>query len=102
MNGIYRYNEIIEYSDNSIVSKKIHQTKSGSITLFSFDKGQALSPHSAPYDAFVSIMEGNATIVIGGEEYKLNESDNIKMPANVEHSVFANDKMKMLLVMIKD
>lgn len=102
MSDKYKYKDIIEYSDNSVISKKIHQSKSGSITLFSFDKDQGLSPHSAPYNAYVSIIEGKAQINIGGKEYMLEENENIMMPANIEHSLYATEKFKMLLVMIKD
>ncbi len=101
-NKVYKYSDIIEYSENSVISKKIHQSKAGNITLFSFDKGQQLSPHSAPYNAFVSIIEGSARITIGDDEYHLEAGENIMMPANIEHGVYADDKFKMLLTMIKD
>lgn len=102
MSKIYKYNDIIDYSNNSIISKNIHKSKSGSITLFSFDKNQSLSPHSAPYDAYVNVIEGKAKINISGDDYILEKNENITMPANIEHSIIAEEKFKMLLVMIKD
>jgi quercetin dioxygenase-like cupin family protein len=92
----------IEYSTGSIVSKTIYDTKGGTITLFAFGAGQSLSEHSAPFDAFVEIADGEAEIIIGGVSHVLKENDFIKMPANVPHAVKANKNFKMLLIMIKN
>lgn len=92
----------INYSKDSIVSKTLIDKDPGSITVFAFDKGQKLSPHSAPYNAFVYIIEGKVEITIDKEVYKLEEGNSIIMPANIPHAVNAIEKFKMLLVMIKD
>ncbi len=91
----------IEYQDNSVVSKVLLKKQSGNITLFAFDKGEMLSPHSAPYDAVVYNVDGKAEIMIGDNFYTLLEGEMIIMPANITHSVKALEKFKMLLTMIK-
>lgn len=91
----------IEYSKNSIVSQQITKNDVGNITLFAFDKDQQLSEHSAPFDATVLILDGEAEIKIGGTPHVLKTGDIIIMPANIPHAVFAISAFKMLLTMIK-
>jgi quercetin dioxygenase-like cupin family protein len=94
--------EAIEYAADSVVSKMLIKKEAGNLTLFAFDKGQALSEHTAPFDAAVLVLEGKAEIVIGGESFILGEGDFVTMPANTPHDVKAPEKMKMLLIMIKE
>ena len=91
----------IEYSTGSIVSQQLLYNSAGNITLFSFDKGQQLSEHTAPFDAVCQILEGVADIRIGGQPNKVREGEMIIMPANIPHSVCAGESFKMLLTTIK-
>lgn len=91
----------VEYAKDSIVSKQIINKKTGTVTLFAFDKGQSLSEHTAPFDAMVQVTEGAATIIIGGTPQKVKEGELVIMPANITHAVKADVKFKMLLIMIK-
>jgi len=93
---------LVDYQDESIVSKTLIDRKSGSVTLFSFDKDQKLSEHTAPYDALVYVFDSKCEITIGGIAYQLESGDLIIMPANVPHAVKALTKFKMLLAMIKE
>ena len=91
----------IEYSDGGVVSKQILKNEAGNITLFSFDKGQGLTEHTAPFDAFVQILDGEVEIIIGGKPVKLKANESIIMPANISHALTAIARFKMLLTMIK-
>ena len=93
--------ELIDYAEDSVVSKSILDKKEGTITLFAFDSGQKLSEHTAPYDAVVQVIEGQARLTIGGEEKQVTSGEIIIMPADVPHSVAAQEKFKMLLTMIR-
>ncbi len=97
----FKLEKLTRYQKSNIVSNTIINKKTGTITLFAFDKNQSLSPHTAPYDAFVYILDGEAEITISSKPYKLKKGDFIIMPANKPHSVKALKKLKMLLVMIK-
>ena len=92
---------MVDYQEGSIVSRTLLDKKTGSVTLFAFDKGQRLSEHTAPFDAMVYVLEGEAEITISGRPYRLKEGEMIIMPANEPHAVNAPKKFKMLLVMIK-
>jgi quercetin dioxygenase-like cupin family protein len=92
---------LVDYSDDSIVSKTILDKPVGSITLFAFDKGQKLSEHTAPYDAVVQVVDGKAKLKIGGQDVPASKGQIIIMPANVPHAVTAEEKFKMLLTMIR-
>lgn len=98
---IFELAEFIDYSSDATVSKMIIKKETGNITLFAFDKGQSLSEHSAPFDAFVLITEGKGTVVLNKKIYALKAGEFIVMPANVPHAVQADERFKMMLVMIK-
>ena len=93
--------DMVDYSSDSVVSKTILEKTAGNITLFSFDKGQGLSEHTSPYDAVVEILEGVAELTIGGKKLNVRVGELIVMPAEVPHSVLAEEKFKMLLIMIR-
>jgi len=93
--------ELVAYSDGSVVSKTLIDKKVGTVTLFSFDAGQGLSEHTAPYDAFVQIVDGQAEVTINGEPQIVATGQMIIMPANIPHELKAVTPFKMLLVMIR-
>ena len=92
---------LVDYAKGSIVSKTLLDRKSGTITLFAFDRGQGLSEHVAPYDAVVQILDGEAAIAVAGKPRKAKAGDMVIMPANVPHALKAEHRFKMLLVMIR-
>lgn len=93
---------MIEYSAGGVISKQVLKNNMGNITLFSFDKGQGLSEHTAPFDAMVEIIDGEAEITIGGNSLILTVGQSVIMPANISHALHAKQQFKMLLTMIKD
>lgn len=93
--------ELIAYQNGSVVSRTLIDRTIGTITLFSFDAGQGLSEHTAPYDAFVQITDGAADITIGGTVQRVATGEFIIMPANVPHALKAVEPFKMMLVMIR-
>jgi quercetin dioxygenase-like cupin family protein len=93
--------ELIDYSQDAVVSKTILDKPAGTITLFAFDRGQKLSEHTAPYDAVVQVLDGQARLTIGGKDVQVLAGEVIIMPANVPHAVTAEEKFKMLLTMIR-
>jgi len=93
--------ELVDYSEGAIVSRTIIKNQAGTVTLFAFDEGQALSEHSTPFDALVLVLDGEVELVIGGETILATTGETVIMPANVPHAVNAVRKFKMLLTMIK-
>jgi len=92
---------LVEYAADSIVSKTIIDKPACTITLFAFDKGQRLSEHTVPFDAVVQVLDAAAKLTIGGQERQVPAGQIIIMPADVPHSVTAEEKFKMLLTMIR-
>lgn len=92
----------VDYAGGSVVSKTLLDKKAGTLTLFAFDQGQGLSEHTAPYDASVLVVEGEATLVIGGKPVSAKNGELVIMPAGVPHSVRADTRFKMLLIMIRE
>ena len=101
MKGPFSPKEKIEYAEGSIVSQEFIHNRAGNLTLFSFDEGQQLSEHTAPFDAVCQILDGEAEIHIAEDVYRLTEGQMLIMPAHVPHSVHAVKAFKMLLIMIK-
>jgi len=93
--------DMVAYSDGSVVSKTLIDKKIGTLTLFSFDAGQGLSEHTAPYDAFVQVLDGEAKVTIEGNSQTVTAGQMIIMPANHPHALQAVKPFKMLLVMIR-
>ncbi|MDJ0803163.1 MAG: cupin domain-containing protein [Desulfobacterales bacterium] len=91
----------IAYFEESVVSKTLLKKDAGNITLFAFEAGQGLSEHTAPFDAVVYIVDGEAQITIGGETQTVAAGEMLIMPANVPHALHAARRFKMLLVMIR-
>ena len=97
----FKLESTVQYQDHSVVSKQILNKKTGTLTLFAFDKGEGLSEHTAPYDASILILDGQAEIHIGGKLHNVQSGELIIMPANVPHAVKAVERFKMLLIMIR-
>ena len=96
-----RLETFIEYAADSIVSKTILDKQVGTVTLFAFDKGQKLSEHTSPYDAIILVTDGHAIVTIDGQPREVAAGEIIIMPANVPHAVEADQRFKMLLIMIR-
>lgn len=92
---------MVEYSSGGIISKQVLKNPSGNVTLFSFGQGQGLSEHTAPFDAMVQVLDGEAIIIIGGNPNVVKKGETIIMPANITHALQAEKQFKMLLTMIK-
>ena len=93
--------DLIDYQEASVVSRTLIDKKAGTVTLFAFDEQQGLSEHTAPYDALVQIIDGEAEITIQDKMHHLKEGEMIIMPANKPHALKATKRFKMLLTMIK-
>lgn len=93
--------DLIGYQEGSVVSRTIIDKKTGTVTLFAFDEKQGLSEHTAPYDALVYLLEGEAEVVISGKPIRLKTGEITIMPANEPHALTAVTRFKMLLTMIR-
>ena len=98
---ILKLADMVSYQEGSVVSRQITKADAGNVTLFAFDEGQELSEHTAPYDALLHLLDGQAEIRISGQPYDLNAGEAIILPANAPHAVKAKMKFKMLLTMIR-
>ena len=98
---IFSFSDSVEYASGGILSKTVLKKETGNISLFSFSKGEALSEHTAPFDALVQIVDGKGEIIIGGKSFIVDAGQCIIMPAGIPHAVNAVEKFKMVLTMIR-
>jgi quercetin dioxygenase-like cupin family protein len=98
---VARLTDLVDYRDDSVVSREIINKNTGTVTLFAFDEGQGLSEHTAPFDALVYIFDGEVDITISGKTLHLKEGEMVIMPANQPHALKAVRRFKMILTMIK-
>ena len=93
--------DLLQYQDGSIVSRVLLKNKGGTVTLFAFDPGEGLSEHTAPFEALVLVIDGEAEVEIAGKAYNVKTGETITLPANIPHAVRAATRFKMLLTMIR-
>lgn len=91
----------VDYAGGAVVSKTILDKKTGTLTLFAFDKGQGLSEHTSPYDATVQVVDGVAELTVGGAPHLVKVGELFIMPAGIPHALKAVERFKMLLIMIR-
>ena len=94
--------DLVNYQEGAVASRMIISRKAGSITLFSFDEDEGLSEHTAPYDATVTILEGECEVWVAGQTYRMKEGETIIFPANAPHALSAITRFKMSLTMIRE
>ena len=93
--------DIVSYQDGTVASRMLVNKKAGSITAFSFDENEGLSEHTAPYDAVVTILDGECEVWVAGQTFQMKEGETIIFPANVPHALSAITRFKMTLTMIR-
>jgi quercetin dioxygenase-like cupin family protein len=93
--------DLAAYQEGSIVSRQITKAEAGNVTLFAFDAGQELSEHTAPFDALVHVLDGQAEVSIAGQPFRVGAGEAIILPAGQPHALKAPQRFKMLLTMIR-
>src|SRR3972149_3434785 len=93
--------DLIDYQEGAVVSRTIIDKKAGTVTLFAFDESQGLSEHTAPYDALVYLLDGEANVIISGKPMRLKQGEMTIIPANEPHALTAVTRFKMMLTMIR-
>ena len=98
----HRFEDLIAYAEHGIASRVLAKKGTNNVTLFAFEKGQGLTEHTSPFDALVVVIEGAMTLTIGGKPVKAAAGTITRMPATVPHAVDADERARMLLVMLRD
>lgn len=93
---------LVDYQEGSIVSRTLVKEPTGSVTLFAFDAGEELSEHQAPFAALLAVVDGVAAVRVGATEHAVTAGQILHLPAQVPHAVRADERFKMLLVMIRN
>ena len=96
-----KLSEQVEYAEGSVVSRTLARGSAGTLTLFAFDEGEGLSEHTAPFDALVQILEGEADITISGKAIRARTGQLVVIPADEPHALSAPERFKMMLIMIR-
>jgi|SRR5208337_3347004 len=99
---VLNVNDLVAYQPGTVASRMIVYKKAGSITFFSFDAGEGLSEHTAPYDAVLMVTDGKAEVQIAGMSFMVGAGEMIILPANKPHAVFARERFRMILSMIRE
>jgi quercetin dioxygenase-like cupin family protein len=99
---VIQLKELVSYADGAVASRMIISRKAGNITIFSFDENEGLSEHTAPFDAVVTILEGECEVWVAGQTFLMKSGETIIFPANIPHALSAITRFKMILTMIKE
>ncbi len=92
---------LVDYQQGSVVSRELLRSDGGTVTIFAFDEGQGLSEHTAPFDALVHVIDGEAEITIDGKPFRVKEGEMLIMPAHKPHALSAVTPFKMILTMVR-
>ena len=92
---------MIDYAEGGVVSKELIHNDAGSVTLFSFDAGQQLSEHTAPFDALLQVVEGEMELSVEGQVNVVKAGEAFVIPNGARHSVSAAKPFKMIITMIR-
>lgn len=98
---VFVASELVDYTEGGVVSKELVHSNAGSVTLFSFDAGQGLSQHTAPFDAFVQVVDGEMVLNVEGTDHRIKAGESFIIPSGALHSVKAEQRFKMIITMIR-
>ena len=98
---VFKATEVIEYTDGGVVSKEFIHSNAGSVTVFSFDAGQGLSEHTAPFDALIQVIDGIMQLTVEGQTFNIKAGETFIIPSCAHHSVKAVERFKMMITMIR-
>ncbi|EFI47856.1 cupin domain-containing protein [Segatella oris] len=98
---VFKATEVIEYTDGGVVSKEFIHSNAGSVTVFSFDAGQGLSEHTAPFDALIQVIDGVMQLTVEGRTFNIKAGETFIIPSGAHHSVKAVERFKMMITMIR-
>ncbi len=98
---VRRLTDLVPYQTGSVVSRTIVKKPAGTVTLFAFDAGEALSEHTAPFEALVCVLDGAAEVRIDGAPYVVRAGETITLPAGHPHALRALERCQMMLVMVR-
>lgn len=98
---VFVASELIDYTEGGVVSKELVHSNAGSVTLFSFDAGQGLSQHTAPFDAFIQVVDGEMVLNVEGTDHRIKAGESFIIPSGALHSVKAEQRFKMIITMIR-
>lgn len=87
----------ISYQPGQVVSKTLVQNDALSLTLFAFDKDEEISTHKSDGDAMVTVIDGKGKFTVGEDVFYLENEDTLIMPRVIPHSVYGEEKFKMIL-----
>ena len=98
---VFKATEVIEYTDGGVVSKEFIHSNAGSVTVFSFDAGQGLSEHTAPFDALIQVIDGVMQLTVEGQTFDIKAGETFIIPSGAHRSVKAVERFKMMITMIR-
>ena len=98
---VFTSNNVIDYAEGGVVSKELVHSNAGSVTLFSFDAGQGLSEHTAPFDAFIQVVDGKMELTVENVKHVISAGESFIIPSGAPHSVNAPERFKMIITMIR-
>lgn len=98
---VFNAKNVIDYAEGGVISKELVHSNAGSVTLFSFDAGQGLSEHTAPFDALIQVIDGSMELTVEDVKHVINTGESFVIPSGARHSVNAADRFKMIITMIR-
>ncbi len=94
---VFKLKDLLPYMEDKVINTEIFKSDKSRLSLISMAKGTALSPHKAPGEALLFILDGEGKITYEGKEYIVKEGDNFAFEKNGLHAVEALTNFKFAL-----
>ncbi|MDW3195791.1 MAG: cupin domain-containing protein [Cytophagales bacterium] len=98
---VYQLSYAVDYEPGTTILKPILTKDTGSVNMYSLDKGESFESAVSPFDILIQVFEGVAEVNIGEKSYELIAGQILIIPAHSSHEMKANERFKMLLTVIK-
>lgn len=96
---IFKLSELVPYQESKIVNMDVVHNDKMKFVVMAFDAGTGLSEHAAPGEALIFALDGEAVIGYEGKEHPIKAGENFHFAKGGLHSVKANGRFKMALLL---
>lgn len=98
---VYQLSYAVDFEPGATVEKPIMTKDTGSVNIYSLDRGEGFRAAVSPFNILIQVIEGAAEVTIGEKSYELTIGQILIIPAHSNHEMKANKRLKMMLTIIK-
>lgn len=98
---VFALKDLLPYQEGKIVNLTVMEAPIAQLAVIAMSKGSELSPHKAPGEALLLILDGEGVIDYEGESHDVKEGDSFSFAKGGLHGVKAKTNFKFALLLEK-